>query len=126
MVVGAAWGFILPVVKDMWTPSFVLLSCGLTMTVLAGLHTLVDSRETAAKHPLVLFCLAFGVNSILAYALHEFASCILGADLFTVPYTILAPAIGGMWAELVPIVIFLMIVWLPLAYMRRNTWIVRI
>lgn len=126
--VGAGWGFVLPVVKSLWTPSFVLLSCGLTMTALAALSALLDTGqgEGRAPNPVVAFCLAFGMNAILAYTLHVLASCILGADLFTVPYSYLAPLIGGVWAELLPITIFLALVWLPLAYMQRKRWIVKI
>jgi predicted acyltransferase len=123
---GAAWGLVLPVVKSLWTPSFVLLSCGLTTLVLAGLRVVLDGREGAARNPLVVFTLAFGANAIAAYVLHELAACILGADLFTVPYRNLAPALGREAAELVPIATFLAIVWLPLEYMRRQRWIVKV
>jgi len=123
---GACWGYILPVVKSMWTPSFVILSCGLTMAVLGVMHALLDNRETTGSKPLLLFCLAFGINSILAYTLHVLASGILSADLFTVPYASLAPLIGGQVAELVPILTFLILIWLPLEYLRRKRWIVKI
>lgn len=126
MIAGGLWGFVLPVVKDIWSPSFVLLSCGLTLTVLAGLHAMLDGREGATKNPLVLFCQAFGVNSIFAYVLHEVASCILGADLFSLPYRVLAPIAGGQAAELAPIFIFLMLMWLPVEYLRRRGWIIKV
>jgi predicted acyltransferase len=123
---GAAWGYILPVVKSIWSPSFVILGCGLTMAALGVLHALLDNGQTAARNPLVTFCLAFGANSIVAYILHVLASGILGADLFTVPYASLAPRIGGQVAELVPILTFLILIWLPLEYLRRKRWIVKI
>jgi hypothetical protein len=58
--------------------------------------------------------------------LHVLASGILSADLFTVPYASLAPLIGGQVAELVPILTFLILIWLPLEYLRRKRWIVKI
>jgi predicted acyltransferase len=126
MIAGVAWGSILPVVKDIWSPSFVLVSCGLSLALLAALHFLLDGRESAAKNPVVVFCLAFGMNSIAAYVTYVLASDVLEYDLFTAPYKILAPLIGGELAELVPIVMFLILVWLPMAYLRKRGWIIKV
>ena len=126
MLAGVSWSFVLPVVKDIWSPSFVLVSCGLTLAVLAGLHFLLDGREGAAKNLLVVFCLAFGINSIAAYVLHVLAGGVLKADLFTVPYERLAPLIGGEMAALVPVFMFLILVWLPLDSLRRHAWIIKV
>jgi predicted acyltransferase len=125
MIVGALWGLILPVVKDIWSPSFVLVGCGLPLTVLAGLHALLDGRA-AAKSVSVVFCLAFGMNAIAAYVLHILIADVLKGDIFTAPYHVLAPLIGGEVAQLVPISLFLVLVWLPLEYLRRRGWVVKV
>jgi predicted acyltransferase len=126
LIAGTIWGFILPIVKDIWSPSFVLVSCGLSLAVLAALHFLLDRHEAPPKNPVVVFCLAFGINSIAAYVVYVLASGVLEYDLFTAPYKILAPLIGGEWAELVPIVMFLILVWLPMAYLRKRGWIIKV
>ncbi len=126
LIAGLLWGLVLPVVKDIWSTSFVLVSCGVTLAVLAILHFLLDGREGATRNPLVLFCLAFGINSIAAYVLHVLASGVLKADLFTAPYGILAPVVGGEIAELVPIAMFVVLVWLPLEYLRKRGWVIKV
>ena len=116
----------MPVVKAIWSPSFVLVSCGVTLAVLASLHFLLDGRDRASRSPLVVFCLAFGINSIAAYVLHVLASGVLSADLLTAPYGVLAPMVGGEMAEMVPIALFVVLIWLPLAYMRKHGWVIKV
>lgn len=126
LVAGLLWGLVLPVVKAIWSPSFVLVSCGATLAVLASLHFLLDGRAGAAKNPLVSVCLAFGINSIAAYVLHVLAGGVLSADSLTAPYGLLAPRVGGEMAELVPIAMFVVLIWLPLAYLRRRGWVIKV
>jgi predicted acyltransferase len=126
LLAGLLWGVVLPVVKAMWSPSFVLVSCGVTLAVLAGLHFLLDGRSGATRNPLVVFCVAFGINSIAAYVLHVLSSGILNGDLFTAPYRVLAPVVGGEMAELVPICMFVLLIWLPLEYLRKRGWVIKV
>jgi predicted acyltransferase len=66
---------ICPVVKAIWTPSWVLFSGGLCLLFLAGFHVWLDKPQTAPAHPtpvrrrLVYPLLIVGMNSIAAYAL---------------------------------------------------------
>ena len=95
------------------------------LTVLAALHVLLDGRAAAKSIPAV-FCLAFGMNAIAAYVLHILIADVVKGDIFTAPYQVLAPLIGGRVAELVPIALFLLLVWLPLEYLRRRGWVIKV
>jgi predicted acyltransferase len=65
---GYVWGCWFPIVKSLWTSSFVILSTGLAVLLLAtiqGVMATVRFPTTPAK-----FFEVFGVNAILAYVLH--------------------------------------------------------
>jgi predicted acyltransferase len=88
-----------PIVKAIWTPSWVLFSAGIAAAVLGLFYEFCDRRRwTTAVWPLVVL----GTNSILAYTL---ALCfrwrfttlperVLGVDVFTGPY---APLWESLW-----------------------------
>jgi len=80
-IIGLASGWLLgvlgicPVVKRIWTPSWVLFSGGWCFLFLAGFYALVDIRQRRAwAYPL----LVIGANSIAAYVMaHLFESFIM-------------------------------------------------
>jgi predicted acyltransferase len=124
IALGLAWGALFPPVKALWTSSFVLISTGPPLILLALLWRLLDADR--ARPPGLDFVLAFGANAILAYVIHEVASVVLEwsgvkaiwavADRFGRPET----------ATLVPVALFVALVWLPIGYMYRRKWFVRI
>lgn len=62
MVLGFAWSHVLPLNKNLWTPSYVLWTGGIACVLLAAFHVLIDKRGWPAIGR------AFGVNAIAAYA----------------------------------------------------------
>lgn len=56
----------LPLNKNVWSPSFVLLTSGISMLALAGLHYLIDTRKALKYNG---FWLVFGTNAIWCYML---------------------------------------------------------
>jgi predicted acyltransferase len=124
LVVGIAWGFVYPVVKDLWTSSYVLVSSGVALLVLAGLHQALDVKLWRLRGR--GFLTDFGVNAIFAYVLHELASIILTAHMLKIPYDALSPVVGSKTAALVPVAIFIALVWAVVAYMRKRHWIVKV
>ncbi len=56
----------LPIIKKLWTPSYALLSCGVSLLAFAALYALLDGLRVGRR-----FCapfLVFGTNAILAFA----------------------------------------------------------
>jgi predicted acyltransferase len=124
LVVGIAWGFVYPVVKDLWTSAYVLVSSGAALLALAALHQMLDVKGWRVPGRSVLT--DFGVNAIFAYVLHELASIILTAHMLRIPYDLLSPVVGTKTAALAPVAIFIALVWAVVAYMRRRGWVVKV
>lgn len=83
MGVGVLLHPVLPIIKNLWTPSFVLLTSGLTVGVLAILSW-VESYTRMGRYMLPVT--AFGVNPLLAYILTFLAEPI--ADGFWTGYSL--------------------------------------
>lgn len=105
------WSGICPVVKRIWTPSWVLFSGGWCFLLLAGFYALIDVH---ARRGWTLPLLVIGANSIAAYLIaHLFESFIeknlvthLGTGIFRVLGPAYEPLLHGaatfalMWAML--------------------------
>lgn len=63
-----SWQF-MPIGKRIWTPSFGLLTSGVTILILTGSYMLFDGRSRPPKllNPIQWFLIAFGRNSFLLY-----------------------------------------------------------
>jgi len=86
-----------PIVKSIWTPSWVLFSSGVTILVLAAFYHACDMRERRARWAFPFMVL--GTNSILLYTLAYYKWRFLsipgkltGIDMFTGTY---APVLGS-------------------------------
>lgn len=76
MLAGGMLTFVLPVCKKNWSPSFVLITCGLALVLLAVLTWLIDMKQYRRW---ATFFHVFGVNPLFIYVLAA-----LGAQLFSV------------------------------------------
>ena len=120
IVVGVVWGLFFPIAKNLWTSSFVLVSRGVTLLLLALFHLSFDRRQANDRRGGLLG--SFGRNAIAAYTLHELIAFILTADALQWPFRRLAPLTGTQIAALAPVAIFVVIVWWPIAAMDRRGW----
>jgi len=125
---GVGWGLgaagICPVVKRIWTPSWVLFSGGICFLLLAAFYLFVDvARMKIPVFPLIVI----GANSIVAYCIADtglnwfFAGNLkthLGADFFKFFGDAYEPLFFGMT--------ILLIDWLILFWMYRKKIFVRI
>ncbi|MFT4090207.1 MAG: hypothetical protein QM645_05705 [Asticcacaulis sp.] len=128
LLVGIAWGFVFPVIKDIWSSSFVLVTSGITLIALAGLHGWLDKGKPVsglANVP-VTFALAFGVNAIAAYVLHFLMNSLMGWKLLTQTYFLSRDHVGEAVAALFPVFLFILAVWLPVEYLRRKKWFIKV
>jgi predicted acyltransferase len=124
IVGGLAWGLVFPISKELWTSSFVLLSTGVALVLLAGLHQALDVKGW--KLPGVGFLTDFGINAIFAYALHMLASIMLTAHILKIPSAWTTPWVGDKTAALIPVAVFVGLIWMVLAYMRKRGWVVKV
>jgi predicted acyltransferase len=127
LVAGIAWGVVFPVIKDIWSSTFVLVTSGLSLIVLAGLGYVFDGRAmTGTRRIAEVIVLPFGMNAIAAYTLHEVCWSLLGWDLLQLPYKQLRPAIGPELAAFAPVLLLLAFIWLCMFYLWRKRWLIRI
>jgi predicted acyltransferase len=127
LLVGIAWGSIFPVVKDIWSSTFALVTSGIATLTLAALSYVFDGKPlTGGRYIFGLAVLPFGMNAIAAYVLHEVSGAMLGWDLLQQPYRSLVPRIGPELAAFVPVGIFLLFIWACMFYLWRRKWLIRI
>jgi predicted acyltransferase len=118
VALGLVWNPLFPIAKPIWTSSFVLLSTGIVMIALGLFHNRFDRTDMAMRKGGLLG--SFGRNSIAAYSLH-----LLVIQLMMIPLMqalaryagrLSSPQIGA----LVPVAVFLTLIWLPMAFMDRR------
>jgi len=117
------WLGICPVVKRIWTPSWVLFSGGWCFWLLAGFYAICDAAGWKAwSFPLRVI----GMNSIAAYCMAELLQRFIGDSLIThfgrLPFEVLGPA----YEPLVHGAAILAILWLILFWMYRRKIFLRI
>lgn len=83
MLAGGLLAYLCPISKKLWTPTYAMVTCGISCTLLALLTWLIDKR----KHQdcITDFFHVFGVNPLALYVL---------SDLILIPYCML-PVFGG-------------------------------
>jgi predicted acyltransferase len=70
--------------------------------------------------------MAFGVNAVTAYVLHEVASVALLSPPVRWLYDAAAHVLPPDAAALLPTAAFTTLVWAPIAYLYRRRWVVKI
>lgn len=125
LAAGIAWSLAFPIVKDIWSSPFVLVTTGITVLTLAVLHQILD-REGRAPGIAATAMLAFGANAIAAYTLHQVTSSVVTWDLLLVPFQATRATIGDPIASLIPVLIYLTLIWAAMEWLRRKGWIIKI
>ena len=125
LAAGAALGWlgVCPVVKRIWTPSWVLYSGGWCFLLLAAFYVVIDiwgARRWA--FPLVVI----GMNSIAAYCMAHLFDGFIGSSLDThigaKPFQVFGPA----YEPLLHGALVLLVMWLLLFWMYRRKLFLRI
>lgn len=133
LTAAVAWGMspVLPMVKMIWSPTFVLFTGGWAMMAFGVCYLLIDVRHV--KDPLWPVQV-FGRNAILAYVLSEFAlialsTVMVGGVPFPVSMTAWMASAAGMSLKLASLVyacLFTFAIWLLLLVPYRRRWFVRV
>ena len=128
LAIGALWSMTFPAIKDIWSSSFVLITCGLTTLALAALHWWLDNAEqqSAVAGIVTAFGTAFGTNAVAAYALHQLSGEMPAWDILMSSFHWLRPHVSDGWASFLPVLIYTAIIWLCVDYLRRKRWIIKI
>lgn len=125
LATGLIWGIVFPIVKDLWSSSFVLVTCGLTTITLGALHGTIDGRPNRIRWP-VTVALAFGGNAIAAYVLHELTGILLTWDTLLLPYRWALPWASASFAALLPPLLYLAMIGWAMMWLRRRGWVIKV
>lgn len=117
---GFALSYGLPINKKIWSPTFVLVTCGLGSTLLGLLIWIVDIKQHRSW---ASFFVSFGVNPLFLYVLGAFLSICFG--VFSFPYqegtisihgylygVVIAPSFGSYFGSLVYALLFVGLNWI--------------
>lgn len=122
---GAAWNLAFPVIKNIWSSSFVLVTAGATVVALGLLHALLDGDENRARW-LKALALPFGVNAVAAYTLHQLTGPLPGWSILLATFQGSRALLGEAGAALVPIALYAALLWLPLRHLATRGWIIKV
>ena len=125
LAVGGVWSRAFPIVKDIWSSSFVLVTSGITILALAALHRLLD-REGRAPGVAATAMIAFGANAIAAYTLHQVTAGVVTWDLLLAPFHATRTVLGDPIASLLPVLLYMLLIWGAMEWLRRKGWIIKI
>jgi predicted acyltransferase len=121
---GLLWSPFFPIVKNIWTSSYVLFSAGLTLWLLSFAYWALDRKKF--RSPSLTFLEAFGLNALLAYMLQELAQLIPAADEMHALDAASHRTEASFLVANLPVLIFILMLWVPLEFLRRRRWIVKI
>jgi predicted acyltransferase len=139
LCVALGWGLspILPMVKMIWTPTYVLFAAGWAMIAFGVCYLLLDARHVAnPERERLRVVQVFGRNAILAYVLSELAAIAL--SVVTVhgrPFPLFATAslvgaggalISTEMASLLYACLFTLTIWALLYIPYRRRWLIRV
>ncbi|WP_423605121.1 acyltransferase family protein [Sphingomonas sp. MS122] len=122
---GLGWSLVFPIVKDIWSSSFVLVTAGITALALAALHAVLD-REDRAPGFAATAMIAFGANAIAAYTLHQVTASVVTWDLLLVPFHATRTTLGDPIASLIPVLLYMLLLWGAMEWLRRKRWFVKV
>lgn len=111
MLLGLALSYGLPFNKRIWSPSFVLFTCGLSASLLALLIYVIDFKGKKRWTP---FLIVFGVNPLFIYILSEILAAIFNQfQVSKVTYEMIAATIPDPYlSSLIYAISFVVLNWL--------------
>lgn len=126
VVLGEIWNVWFPINKKLWTSSYVLLTTGLALLVLALCYWLMDIKQR--RGPIASFFQIFGSNAIAAYVLAELLA--IGMDMVQVSRDVsvhdfvhqrfLAPIANAPNSSLLYAIAFALVCWIPMWLLYRK------
>lgn len=121
---GLAWSPFFPVIKNIWSSSFVLVSTGLALLLFSLCYWALDRKRI--RFPAMKVFQAFGFNALLAYTLQGIAQLLpAGDDMHALGAVSQKMEASALVANL-PVVVFLVMLWIPLEFMRRRRWMMKL
>jgi len=120
IVTGYLWGLFFPVIRSLWTSSFVLLTCGISTLLLAAFYMIIDVWGYSKW---AFFFVVFGVNSIAIYMMaHLFDFRLIGNIFVGGLSSLFAPNIH----DFIQAIASMAVMWLIMYWMYRKKTFIKI
>jgi predicted acyltransferase len=124
LVVGEAWGLRFPIIKNIWTSSFVLVAGGLSLLLLALFYAVID---VLGFRRWAFFFVVIGANAITIYVVPRFVDFKKIADFFLGGvYRLAGEHVSPDFRAVVAAAGFLAAEWLFLLYLYRKRIFLRV
>ena len=113
-IAGFALSLWLPLNKRIWSPSFVLSTCGLAMLLLALIMKIEQWSPSSMNKGVWVILLVFGMNPLFLYVLSEFMAIIFGHfGISTIIFDSIHSVVSApKWASLCYALTFVLLNWL--------------
>ncbi len=113
-IAGFALSLWLPLNKRIWSPSFVLATCGLAMLLLALIMKIEQWAPSTMNKGVWVVLLVFGMNPLFLYVLSEFMAIIFGHfGISTIIFDSIHSVVSApKWASLCYALTFVLLNWL--------------
>ena len=113
-IAGFALSLWLPLNKRIWSPSFVLATCGLAMLLLALIMKIEQWAPSSMNKGVWVVLLVFGMNPLFLYVLSEFMAIIFGHfGISTIIFDCIHSFVSApKWASLCYALTFVLLNWL--------------
>ncbi len=113
-IAGFALSLWLPLNKRIWSPSFVLATCGLAMLLLALIMKIEQWAPSSMNKGVWVVLLVFGMNPLFLYVLSEFMAIIFGHfGISTIIFDSIHSVVSApKWASLCYALTFVLLNWL--------------
>jgi len=119
LAVGTAWGTVFPVIKNLWTSSFVLVAGGWSLLLLALFHAVID---VLGFRSWAFFFTVIGANAITIYVVPRFLDFPKVAKFFfggVIRHS-------GSFEPVALALAILLVEWLFLLFLYRKGWFLRV
>jgi predicted acyltransferase len=124
LAVGTAWGLRFPIIKNLWTSSFVLVAGGWSLLLLALFYAVIDVLRFRRW---AFFFVVIGANAITIYVVPRFLDFGHAADFFLGgTYRLAGQWISSDFREVLVVSGALALKWLFLLYLYRNRIFLRV
>lgn len=118
MVVGFLFMDLCPLNKKIWSPTFVLVTCGLASSLLASLYWFIDVKSSTLSKQFATPFEVFGVNSLFSYVLSQFLCVVFDSipwntiSIHNSIYGALSASFGdNAFASMIYALLFVALVW---------------
>jgi predicted acyltransferase len=119
LITGYMWGIYFPIIKKIWTSSYVLVASGWSLLLLALFYWVIDIK---GYRKWAFFFIVIGMNSILIYFLSDVVDFAKIANFFVEGIA----KQTGIFAPLVPVIAILTVKWLLLLFLYRHKIFIKV